>query len=60
MVDPMLSHVRMRDLARLGRVGLRTFRWRGPSGALRFTPSAAAPQSGQLTPRTHDFMGSTM
>src|SRR5712692_8081173 len=60
MVDATPSHVRRRDLACLGRARLRLSRWRGPPAALHFAPSAAAPQSGELPPRTHDFMASTI
>jgi len=60
MIDATLSHVRMRDLTGLGRARLRPSRSRGPHAVVRFAPAAAAPQSGQLTPRTHDFMASTI
>jgi hypothetical protein len=72
MIDATLSHVRMRDLAGLCRARLRPSRSRGPHLVVRFAPSAArrcceqrrtsaaAPQSGQLTPRTHDFAAPTI
>jgi hypothetical protein len=56
MGDATISRVRMRDLTRLGRSrsGHGPQAGRRPARALR----AAAPQSGQLTPRTCDLMAS--
>jgi len=71
MVDSKISRLRMLDLARLGRsrAGLRpasgslpfasASRHRVHTHALRHRQGlAGAPQSGQLTPRSHDLVAS--
>jgi hypothetical protein len=71
MVDATISRVRMRDLARLGRSrtghrpasgpppGASASRRRVVTDALEHRQRlAAAPQSGQLAPRTCDLMAS--
>src|SRR5881227_3676780 len=73
MVDATISRARMRGLACPGRAGARNRpAARGARGHVRFTPSAAhryvpyrqaaaaAPRSGQPTPRAGDLMASTI
>jgi hypothetical protein len=71
MVDPTISRLRMRDLARLGRSPANHRPASGPLPAASASRRrlltdadrhrqglAGAAQSGQLTPRSHDLMAS--
>jgi hypothetical protein len=71
MVDSTISRLRMRDLARLGRSRAGHRPARGPLPAASASrrrvltdasgigkASSARPQSGQITPRSHDLAAS--